>query len=85
MLYQIGLPSNTATPLALFVGIEHVSFSCIWQQTHMATNTAIAAQIHARCFKCPRGQGSIYLVKLDSAVLTSVQEQLENKNRTIRR
>ena len=46
MLYPIGLPSNTATPLALFLRIELLSFgSCIRRQTCIATNTASVAQI----------------------------------------
>ena len=49
----------------------------------MATNTAIAEQ-GALSAQGDKGYPSIYLEKLDSAVLTSVQEQLE-KNRTIRR
>ena len=45
-MYRIGLPSNTATPVALFVQIELLCFcSCIPQQTCVATNTAIAAHI----------------------------------------
>ena len=43
-LYQIELPSNTATLLALFVRTELLCFcSCICQQTCVATNTAIEA------------------------------------------
>ena len=46
LLYRIGLHSNIATPLALFVRIELLCFcSCIHRQTSFVTNTATAAQI----------------------------------------
>ena len=46
LLYRIGLPSNTASPLAPFVRIELLCFCrCIPQQTRIATNTAIDAHI----------------------------------------
>ena len=49
LLYRIGLPSNTATPLALFVRIDLLCFcSCIRQPICVSTNTAIAAQIMTR-------------------------------------
>ena len=49
LLYRIGLPSNTATPLALFVRIEPLCVcSCIHQQAYGTANTAIAAQIIIR-------------------------------------
>ena len=49
LLYRIGLPSNTATPLALFVGIKLLCFCiCICQQTCAATNRTITAQIMTR-------------------------------------
>ena len=44
MLYQIGIPSNTATQLALFVRIEQLYVcSCIRRQKCVATNMATAA------------------------------------------
>ena len=46
LLYRIWLPSNTATPVALFV------LSCICQQTCVAMST----QIMTRWFQCCRGQ-----------------------------
>ena len=43
MLYRIGLPSNTVSPLTVFLRIEPLCFcSCIRQQTRVATNTATA-------------------------------------------
>ena len=46
MLYQTGLPSNVNIPLPLFVRIELLCYCCcIRQQTRVATNTAIAAQL----------------------------------------
>ena len=57
LLYRLGLPSNTATPLALFVRIELLSIcSCLRQQVRVATNMAIAAQIMTTCIKYSRGQ-----------------------------
>ena len=51
LFYRIGLPSGTASALALFARIELISFcSCIRQQTRVAMNTAIAAQIMTRWF-----------------------------------
>ena len=51
LLYRIGLPSKTTTPLALFVELGLVCYcSCIRQQTRVATNTAIAAQIMTNVF-----------------------------------
>ena len=50
-LYRICLPSNTATPLALFVRIQLLCFcSCIRQQTCVVTNMAIDAQIMTKWF-----------------------------------
>ena len=46
LLYRIGLHSNAASPLALFLRIEPLYFcSCIRKQTCVATNTATAEQI----------------------------------------
>ena len=50
-MYRIGLSSNTATPLALFLRTEPLCVgSCIHQQAYGATNTAIAAKIMIRYF-----------------------------------
>ena len=46
MLYRTGLPSNAATPLALFVRVGPLCF-CMYtrRQTYVAVNTTTAAQI----------------------------------------
>ena len=48
MLYRIGLPSNTATPLSLFVRIELLCF-CSWsrRKTGVATDMAAAVMANA--------------------------------------
>ena len=80
LLYRIGLSLNTATPLALFVRIELLCFSsCIRQQTCVATNTAIAAQIMTIWFHCSRGNGyalRLYTETIGPAILKSVQDKL---------
>ena len=67
--------------LARFELIELLCFCSCIQQTLVATNTVIAAQILTRCFSTERDnvltvRPSVYPETLDLAILKSVQDKL---------